>query len=135
MNILEQAAMLSGKIIETDKIPDVSAPIEPVEKESQASAILSEMEQRLGFDRSQPSMEYKGSQANEDYVRNNIWCRYGEEEAIAYEPCVQVKPRTEWLKNGFVVKDGQEPLCWVLTKRKGQTVNVAVYHQNQVKKA
>jgi len=134
MDIMKQAALLSSTNIEIQTPPQVSDPVIPVETESKASAILSEMEKRAGFDRSQPSMEFKGSQANENYVRNHIWCMYGEEAATVYEPCVQVKPRTEWLKNGFIIKEGEDPLCWIMTKRNGQMVNVAVYHQNQVKK-
>lgn len=129
-DILKLAEQLGGSKVEA---PAVSDRIDPVTIKPRASdSLLSEMEERRGFDRSDPSMEYKGSKSNEDYVRRKIYEKYGLDEGDNYVPCVQVKPRTEWLKNGFLIKEGEEPLCFIPTKRKGMMVNVAVYHINQV---
>ena len=135
MNIENMASKLAGKIpVNIDRLP-VSDPVKPIEKETQAAAILSEMEERCGFDRSEPSMEYKGSERNEEFVRQAIEKKYGAEEAGIYEPCVQVKPRTEWLKHGYVVCENEEPLCFILTRHGNQNmVPVAMWHLKQVER-
>lgn len=133
MNIMDLANKL--KKVEDMKSPPVSDKIEPIQERSRASALLAELEEKHGFDRSMPSMEYKGSERNADYVRNKIRLKYGDIEADNYVPGVQVMPKTEWLKHGFVPKDNEEPLCYIVSKRSGRTINVALWHLFQMEKA
>lgn len=127
MTTIEEMAKLLSM-----KAPPASAKINPPEQESRAAAILSEMEDRIGFSRNESSMDYKGSQKNADYIREKIRKLYGDEEADVYIPCVQVKPKTEWLKQGFTLIEGEVPLCWIVSKRDGQFCSIPVYHMNQV---
>ncbi len=121
--------------IQNDELtaPQVSEPINPPEHESPASTMLSEMEERKGFDRSQPSMEYQGSESNRQFVQRIIREKYGDDEAEAYEPCVQAKPKTEWLKLGYIIKE-DSPLCTIPTIRGNTMIDCDLWHQNQVEK-
>ena len=130
-SMLKLAEQLKGNV----KAPNVSEKVDPVEKKTRAAYMLEELEEKCGFNRSEPSMEFKGSDKNEQYVREKIYYKYGEEEAVNYVACVQVKPKTEWLKQGFVPKEGEEPLCFIISNIKGQHRNVALWHIRQVEKA
>jgi len=133
MNIMELAKQVSSGEVATN--PMVSLPLVPVEEETEASQILEELTEKHGFERSDPSMEYQGSITNEKWVRRHVRLRYGDEESDAYEPCVQVKPKTEWLKAGYLPIEGEKPLCQVISRRGGQWHDVDMWHQLQMRKA
>ena len=130
MNILDLAFTLSGEKLVSPPAGDIFD-TEPVD--SVCGCMLAEMELAKKFDRSQPSMEYKGSTKNATYVRDCIRKRYGDDEASVYEPCVQAKPLTEWLKLNYYPKE-DEPLCRIPTVRGGTMLDCDIWHINQMEK-
>ena len=113
------------------KVLPVSKEIKSPTKESVSGELLTELETQKKFKRTDPSMEYKGSTSNKEFVKRAILEKYGQWEAENYQPCVQVKPKTEWLKLGFYpVED--KPLCVIPTRRNGVVVDCDLWHLNQV---
>jgi len=102
--------------------------------ETQAAAALSELMQEHQFTDEDECMEFMGSISNESHVRQSIFIKYGAEAAEEYEPCVQVKPKTEWLRNGYVIREGEQRLCGIITYHHGQQQEVDMWHINQVER-
>lgn len=124
--------------IKTNQKPTLSslatagAPVsEPIVKTHAAKA-LAELAEKEGFEPDAESMEYKGSKANEIFVRAQIAAKFGDDHAEEYEPTVQVKPKTAWLQAGWLLIKDEEPLCHITTWRKNTPYSVALYHQLQM---
>lgn len=108
--------------------------VEPI-VETQASKALFELSEKKHFDPDAECMEYKGSKQNEIFVRSQIAAKFGDDHAEEYQPTIQVRPKTAWLQAGYVLREGEEPLCHITTWRKGTPYSVALFHQLQMIKA
>ena len=53
---------------------------------------------------------WKGSADTLELVRKQIFDRWGEEDAQAYDPKTNCFTFKQWLKNGFVVRKGEKAL-------------------------
>lgn len=105
----------------------------PEINQAPASRILQRMSEKQGIDLSNAQCcNFKGSKSNVLIVLDALEAKYGEKVASEYEPAVNVKPKTKWLQDGYIVKDGEEPLCFIRTIRNGEEKRVALYHQLQV---
>lgn len=99
---------------------------------SSAADLLAEVCAEKGFDKDAPTCEFMGSEDNQALVKTAIREKYGVDEVNKYEPAVNVKPRTKWLQDHCVVKDGELPLCFIHTWRDGGQHIVALFHERQV---
>ena len=128
-NLAEQAGA-----VDAERLPylgeEATAPLQGAAHTASAEMLTELMEQH-DFTKDDPSMEFKGSADNVEFVRKSIYEKYGADDALAYEPCVHVRPKTEWLKNGYIILDS-EPLCQIITYRRGQQYAVDMWHINQV---
>lgn len=97
-----------------------------------AADLLSNLAKEKGFKETDECCEFMGSKDNQEVVYEAIVERYGKDEAEKYEPTVNVKPKTKWLQEGYLIKDKEIPLCFIVTWRSGRQWTVALYHQNQV---
>ncbi len=99
---------------------------------SSAADLLAEIAEEKGFKVDAPTCDYMGSTDNQALVRQAILDNYGQEEVDNYEPAVNVKPRTKWLQDHCVVKEGETALCFIHSYRDGAQVLVALFHEKQV---
>ena len=53
---------------------------------------------------------WKGSAITSDFVRKQIFARWGEAEALKYDPKSNCLTFRNWLKNGFRVKSGEKAI-------------------------
>ena len=129
MNLINMA-----KKIETIKITrDVSKGVKSQAIPVKAADLLKDLAEKKGFQPEDPSCEFMGSADHVQLVRDAIRDRWGEEISEEYEPAVNVKPKTAWLQDGYVILEGEIPLCFVSTYRNGQRYSVALYHEKQMK--
>lgn len=93
-----------------------------------AADLLTELAELKGFDPKSSSCHYTGSDVNRLFVQNALYHKYGAKVADEYVPAVNVLPRTEWLKKGYTLKEGETALCVIHTYRDGEVRPVPLYH-------
>jgi len=57
-----------------------------------------------------PKTNYKGSAATREMVEEQIILRFGEDEAVNYDPYKNVMTFNQWRRSGFKVKRGEKSL-------------------------
>ena len=57
-----------------------------------------------------PKSSYKGSVKTYELVKEQILARYGEEEALRYDPYLLARTYRQWLKIGYRVRKGEKAL-------------------------
>jgi len=97
-----------------------------------AADLLSDLAAEKGFKETDECCEFMGSKDNQMVVREAILERYGEEEVDKYQPTINVKPKTKWLQEGYIIKEGEIPLCFIVTWRHGRQWSVALFHEKQM---
>jgi hypothetical protein len=100
-----------------------------------AADLLTELAAVKGFKPTDSTCDYMGSVDNQTVVKQAIAERWGTDEVARYQPTVNVKPKTTWLQEHYVVKDGEMPLCFIHTWRHGEQYVVALFHEKQVELA
>lgn len=108
------------------------APMEMPEQNDSAAEQLAEICGRTGMDPHADTCNFRGSVKNQVVVYNAIYSKYGPKMADLYKPAVNVRPRTKWLQEGFIVREGQQPLCIIKNYRDGQEWDLELWHQVQV---
>ena len=97
-----------------------------------ASELLADLAEKKGFDPKKSTCEFMGSVDNQNVVRAAIMERFGQKDADEYEPAINVKPKTKWLQDGYVIKEGEIALCFIHTYRDGTQRTIALYHLLQM---
>lgn len=86
------------------------------------------------FKMNEECVKFKGSELNGKIVLDAVRTKYGDDVVANCVLGETVRPKTGWLQLGFIVKQGEQPLCEVTSYRKGNKFSVSLYHLYQVQK-
>ena len=97
-----------------------------------AADLLRELAKENDFDEADNSCNYKGSIDNQAVVIDALRKKYGDDVAEDYIPSVNVRPKTKWLQEGYCIKRGEKPLCFIHTWHDSVMWTIPVWHKLQV---
>jgi len=131
MDILQMA----NKMTENNK-PEISKEVAKEVMQSSvrttAADLLTDLAKLHGFNEDSQTCEFKGSIDNQAVVKRALVEKYGDGVASEYIPTVNVKPKTKWLQEGYSIKEGEKPLCFIHTWRDHVLWTVPMWHENQM---
>ncbi len=123
---------MAKKLVKPEISKDVAKPIMRSSVRTTAADLLTDLAKTHGFNESDECCEFKGSVDNQSVVINAIADKYGMEEAGKYKPTINVKPKTKWLQEGFKIRSGEVPLCFIHTFRDKVLWTVPMWHEKQM---
>ncbi len=100
-----------------------------------AAYFLQKIAKANSFNPNDNVCQFAGSIDNQSVVIDALVEKYGHEVASAYDPAVNVLPKTRWLQLGYIIKPEEQALCFIHSYRSGSLKTVALYWKEQVELA